>query len=299
MRILLIGRSGQLGSSLLSLETKHEWIAQTRCELDIEDSHSVLQTIEKYKPDVLINTAAFHNLPACEKTPENAFSVNCVSVKNVAHACKSLGVLFVTFSSDYVFDGKKSEPYTEHDKATPIQMYGISRLAGECAALSVAPENTLIIRTCGLYGKKGAASKGGNFVDNRVNDALEYKEFDMGNDQIVSPTSALDLARAVLSLIEHPKHGYGIYHLVNEGACTWYEFTCSIIDFLGLDTKVQPIDRGGLSGNMRRPSYSVLANTRARALGITLPHWQDALREYLADKYLADEHLLAKLPIRD
>jgi dTDP-4-dehydrorhamnose reductase len=290
VKILLVGESGQLGSSLLSLGSNHHWIAPSRDELDIESTTSCKQALKKYKPDVLINTAAFHNLPMCEQKPNRAFAVNCIAVRNLAKLCNELSVVFVTFSSDYVFDGTSSQPYIEEDKTSPIQIYGISRLAGENAALAVAPENTIVIRTAGLYGSQGAFSKGGNFVDHRINDATNLDTFEMGCDQTVSPTSALDLARAIIKLIEHPDHGYGIYHLVNEGQCSWYEFTCAIVDFMGFNTEVKPIDRGGLSGDMRRPLYSVLGNARGKKLGIVLPHWKQALREYIDQKYLNSEN---------
>ena len=161
------------------------------------------------------------------------------------------------------------------------QMYGISRLAGELAVMAVAPQNSIIIRTCGLYGLSGATSKGGNFVDMRIADAKVNTQIEMGCDQVVSPTFTNDLAYAVLKLVEHPDCESGIYHLVNQGECTWFEFTKAIYELLGLNTKVLPVDRGGVSGEMRRPLYSTLANYKAKSLGIVLPHWQEALGRYL------------------
>jgi dTDP-4-dehydrorhamnose reductase len=203
----------------------------------------------------------------------------------LALACKKADTLFVTFSTDYVFGGEKKTPYREDDRTQPLQMYGISRLAGELVALATAPRHAVVIRTCGLYGLSGASSKGGNFVDKRILDAQTSSDMEMGCDQIVSPTSTCDLAQAVLKLIEHPQLVPGIYHLVNEGECNWFEFTQAIYELMNINEKVHPVDRGGMSGEMRRPLYSALANTRARALGITLPHWRDALQLYLNKKY--------------
>jgi dTDP-4-dehydrorhamnose reductase len=138
-------------------------------------------------------------------------------MRELAKLCRDEDVLFVTLSSDYVFDGKAAVPYEEYDKTGALQIYGISRLAGEHAVLSVAPENSIIIRTCGLYGMNGASSKGGNFVDNLIKDALNGNNIEMGCDQVVSPTSAVDLAKAVIKLLQHPDCTTGIYHLVNEG----------------------------------------------------------------------------------
>ena len=181
--------------------------------------------------------------------------------------------------------GQRSAPWCEDDRPAPLQIYGITRLAGEHVALATAPEKAVVIRTCGLYGRSGARSKGGNFVDARVADVRAGTRIEMGCDQIVAPTSTDDLSRAVLALIAHPRLSAGVYHLVNEGACSWYDFTREIVRVLGAAVEVIPVDRKGRSGNMRRPLYSVLANVRARALGITLRPWQEALADYLRAKF--------------
>ncbi|MBI1175194.1 MAG: dTDP-4-dehydrorhamnose reductase [Sideroxydans sp.] len=285
MKILLIGKTGQLGGSLLSLETSHQIYAPGRPELDIESKESCERAIAEFCPDVVINTAAFHNVPQCEVEPLRAFAVNCQAVRDLAVICARMDVQLVTFSTDYVFGGKKRTPYREDDCPEPLQMYGISRLAGELAALATAPRHAVVIRTCGLYGPSGAISKGGNFVDKRIADAQAVSELEMGCDQVVAPTYTGDLAQAVLKLIEHPQFVPGIYHLTNEGECTWFEFTKAIYELAGLGTQVVPVDRGGMSGEMCRPLYSALANTKAKSLGITLPHWRDALKRYIDEKY--------------
>jgi len=158
-------------------------------------------------------------------------------------------------------------------------------LAGEHAAHAVAPQHSVVIRTCGLYGRSGARSKGGNFVDGRVADIKAGRRIEMACEQIIAPTATDDLSRAVLKLIEHPQLAPGTYHLVNDGECSWYELTRAIVEILGAATEVIPVDRGGLTGNMRRPLYSVLGNTRAHSLGITLRPWREALTAYLESKY--------------
>ncbi len=285
MKILLIGRTGQLGSSILAERTNHTIIAPARSELDIESMASCERAIDGSCPDVVINTAAFHNVPQCEIEPLKAFDVNCIAIRNLAAICAKRNVRLITFSTDYVFGGEKRTPYREDDRTGPLQIYGISRLAGEFSALAMAPDHATIIRTCGLYGLSGANSKGGNFVDKRIADAKTIKKLEMGSDQVVSPTHAGDLAKAVLQMIEHPQLTPGIYHLVNEGECTWFEFTRAIYELMELDTSVTPVDRGGRSGEMRRPRYSALANVKVRELGIVMPHWRNALERYLDDKY--------------
>lgn len=285
MRILLIGRAGQLGGDLLRNNTEHELIAPGRGTLDVTQPVQVRTALDAHRPDLVINCAAFHNVPMCEQEPENAFRVNCVAMRDLALACRESGARLLTFSSDYVFGGDHRVPYAEDDLARPLQIYGISRLAGEHAVLAAAPEHAVVVRTCGLYGRSGARSKGGNFVDGRVADARAGRRIEMACEQIVAPTSTDDLSRAVYALIAHPRLVPGIYHLVNSGACSWYEFTCEIVRVIGGSAEVVPVDRGGVTGGMRRPHYSVLANTRARALGVALRPWQEALSDYLHAKY--------------
>lgn len=291
MKILLIGGSGQLGGDLLRNNVDHEILAPQRAQMDVERPVDVERMIRRFEPELLINCAAYHRVPSCETEPEQAFRTNCIAVRDLARLCRDRDIGLVTFSSDYVFGGERNKPYEESSCPNPLQIYGITRLAGEHAARSVAPEHAIIVRTCGLYGVGGSRSKNGNFVDQRVADAARISELEMSCEQIVAPTSTSDLSKAVLQLIEHPSREPGIYHLVNEGECSWYEFTKAIFEaleqFQVLDNavKVRPVNRNGLSGQMRRPLYSVLANTRASAIGIRLPPWRDALYRYLQTKY--------------
>lgn len=285
MKILLIGSTGQLGGDLLRNNPGHEIVAPPREQLNLSRSSEAAGLVGQLRPDAVINCAAFHNVPKCEEEPAQAFHINCVAVRDLAAACAAQGARLVTFSSDYVFGGPRSEPWREDEKPAPLQIYGISRLAGEHAALATAPGHAVVIRTCGLYGRSGASSKGGNFVDGRVADARAGKRIEMASEQIVAPTSTDDLSRAVFALLAHPRLEPGIYHLVNEGACSWYEFTREIVRLVNGKSEVVPIDRGGRTGDMRRPLYSVLANTRARALGVVMRPWREALETYLRAKY--------------
>lgn len=285
MKILLIGKTGQLGSDIIKNNKKHEIYAPDENILDISKQEHINTSIKYFNPEIVINTAAFHNVLLCEKEWDKAFLINCIAVRNLASACRQTGALFVTFSTDYVFNGKKMAPYLEEDPPAPLQIYGISKAAGEFSAMSEAPENTIIIRTCGLYGIAGSISRGGNFVDKRIQDAKKYKTMEISCEQIVSPTATDDLSIAVLKLIECPEAKSGIYHLVNEGQCSWYEFTKAIYEIMGFDITLKPINRNGLEQEMRRPLYSALSNIKARKLEITLPHWKDAVKSYIRDKY--------------
>jgi len=288
MKILLIGKTGQLGSDLLRNNPGHEIYAPAEDVFDITVREGIDRGMGSFKPDVVINTAAFHNVPLCETEYEQAFKVNCVAVRDLALACKEIGAIFVTFSTDYVFSGEKRRPYLEDDLPSPLQMYGISKVAGEYAARAAAPDHAIIVRTCGLYGRQGTWGKGGgNFVDKRIEDARSATTLEMGSDQVVCPTCTDDLSNAIFQLIENPALRPDIYHLVNEGECTWYEFTRAIYAIMEIRVEVIPVDRKGLTGTMRRPLYSVLANTKAKKMGVFLPHWQDALERYLTIKHAA------------
>lgn len=285
MKILLIGGTGQLGSDLIKNSRGHQIFAPSRAKLDLERSELIDTVVRDVRPDWVVNAAAFHNVPFCEDEPERAFRINCVAVRDLALTCRAQDARLMTFSTDYVFGGEQQKPYYEGHCPGPLQIYGISKFAGERAALAVAPEQAVVIRTCGLYGEKGAGSKGGNFVDKRVKDGALGAPLEMSCDQIVAPTSTDDLSKAVLMLLERANLITGIYHLVNEGECSWYEFTREIFSICGFDTELRPVDREGRTGTIRRPLYSVLANGRARAVGVTMPHWKDALKRYLNAKY--------------
>lgn len=289
MRILIIGRTGQLGRMLVkdAIESGHDVFAPAKNELDITDTGSFLENVDRFLPEVIINTAAFHNVPLCETEAVKAFQLNCIAVRNMAENSNRFDSWFITFSTDYVFNGERRTPYIESDIPQPLQIYGISKLAGEYGALSYS-NKSIVIRTCGLYGLQGASSKGGNFVDSRIKDSKEKASIKISCDQTISPTYTGDLSLAVLKLIAHPEKESGIYHLVNEGCCTWYEFTKEIFKILDIKTEVVPVDRRGKTGEMKRPSFSVLKNQKAAKLGIVLPHWREALKRYLRIKYLTE-----------
>jgi dTDP-4-dehydrorhamnose reductase len=288
MKILLIGRTGQLGGDLIRNRSEHAIEAPSRDELDVTSREAIAAEIRPGRFDWVINTAAFHDVPRCEVEPEAAFRVNCVAVRDLAAACARVDTRFVTFSSDYVFGGEKRTPYVEEDVPSPLQIYGITRLAGEHAALATAPRHAVVIRTCGLYGVSGSRSRGGNFVDRRVAEGRSGARIEMAIDQTVSPTSTSDLSRAVLALLSVSGLTPGVYHLANQGACTWYEFTKTIFEIMRFAGAVVPVDRGGRTGSMRRPAYSALGCGKAARLGVTLPQWRDALERYLRTKHLAD-----------
>lgn len=281
---MLIGAGGQLGGDLRRLLPAEDCIPLTHADIEITDSESVRQAFEQHQPDTVINTAAFHRVDDCESQAERAFQTNTLAVRGLAQACRSRGVVFVHFSTDYVFDGAQSEPYVEADRPGPLSVYAASKLAGEYLAAATHPKH-FVIRTCGLFGLGGSRSKGGggNFVETMLRAAAQGKTLRVVSDQVVTPTATADLARKVLELVQ--TEAYGLYHITAHGSCSWYEFARTIFDLAGVQANLQPVTAEAFGAPARRPPYSVLRNRHLEQLGLDdLPAWQDGLSRYLAER---------------
>ena len=281
MKILLIGKNGQLGSEIYKQSLKRKWQIEAfdKKKLDITDSERIKRKITKINPDVVINASAFHVVPDCETDMDRAFLINAISLKTIAQVCFKKKIKFISYSTDYVFDGLKGSPYVEEDKPNPLQIYGISKTAGEYIALNYTT-TSVVIRSSGVYGgQHGSRSKKGNFALNILKEK-NRKTLKVSSEQIVNPTYAVDLAKSSLDLLKK-KDTHGIYHLINEGHCSWAEFARKIMKLSGSRTKIIPVDRRGESGGAGRPLFSALKNTRAAELGIKLPSWEDAIKRYL------------------
>jgi len=281
MKIALIGADGQLGSDLLDCLTG-EITALTYPEFDITKTGASRERLAAIAPDVVINTAAFHRVDECEDKPEISFRVNSIAVLELALICRELGAALVHFSTDYVFNGEKKSPYTERDAPDPLSVYASSKLAGE-NFVRHNMEKYFIIRTCGLYGKAGCWGKGTNFVDSMIAFQREGRAFHVVDDQRITPTATSELAQKIRELISTTE--YGLYHMTNDGDCTWYEFASAIFDILGRKADMRPVDSAGYGARARRPAYSVLENGQAARIGLApFRHWRKALSEYLIDK---------------
>lgn len=281
MTVFIFGKTGQLGEQLYiqGLNRKHKVVGFSHVELDVTDKEGVEKMIKKVKPDIVMNATAYHVVPDCEAYPDKAFLINTIAVRDIAEICERSNIRFVHYSTDYVFGGKKGSPYEEDDLPLPIQTYGISKVAGEYMAFAFNPKS-ILIRASGVYGgKHGSRSKKGNFALNILKEK-DKKTLKVSSEQIVNPTYSLDLAIATYDLLKH-KNASGVYHLANEGYCSWAEFAAEIMRLSGSKTKIIPVDRSGQSGGARRPLFSALKNTRAVKLGIKLPTWQDAIRRYI------------------
>jgi len=279
MKILLIGVLGQLGTDLKRTLSDHHIIGVDREEIDVCDAAQVGAMAEAERPDLIINCSAFHRVDECEDVPEQAFAVNVFGLRNVVSAARKAGIPLVHFSTDYVFDGPERRPHPETDPPAPRSMYAVSKLAGEFVLQAMWPKHFLI-RTCGLYGYAGSREKGTNFVESILKLGAQGKPVRVVNDQVCTPTSTLELSRAVQQLIATDQ--YGLYHLTAEGECTWYEFARAIFELAGMHTEVVPVTSAEFPAKAKRPDYSVLDNANFRAKGFRpMLHWKEALAEYL------------------
>lgn len=281
-RALLIGGSGQLGTELMR-QGEHGWdiTAPPRTSLDAFDAQALSAAVEAARPDLIVNCSAFHVVDLCETRFADALAVNAVAVFALAKTAARIGARFVTVSTDYAFDGEGRIPYRESDAADPIQAYGISKVAGERAALSAHIEGAFVIRSCGLYGHAPSTQKFGNFVLGRLADATTKATVEVGSDLVCTPTSAADLAGGILGLLESGAAA-GLYHLTNSGSCDWATFTAEIYRSASVSSRVVGVDRGGRYAPARRPAYSVLDCGKAESAGVSLRPWQEALAEYVA-----------------
>jgi dTDP-4-dehydrorhamnose reductase len=281
MKILLIGAGGQLASDLQSALVGEQITPVTHAQLDICESTAVQAIIESSRPEVIINTAAFHRVDDCEEQAVKAFSVNAGGVANVSRAAARAGALLVQFSTDQVFGGTQQTPYQEYDAANPVSIYGMSRRAGEQAAEYLCPR-LLLVRTCGLYGRAGRRSKRGNFVESMLRQARNGQVIRVVNDQRCTPTSTSELAGLLAKMIRERQTGR--FHITNAGDCTWFEFAQEIFRLAGLTPNLQAVSSQEFGARAPRPKYSVLSNTALHRAGYSLLRpWQEALAEYLKE----------------
>lgn len=282
-RIALIGADGQLGTDLFALlKAQNDVKPLYYPDFDITRYEEIERILSKLNPEIVINTAAFNKVDECEKEPTKAFDLNTFAVRNLAQICKELDFDLIHFSSDYVFNGEKGAPYVEDDTPNPLNAYGVSKLAGEYFIQSIL-ERFFLIRTCGLYGEAGCWGKGYNFVDTMISLAKKGETIHVVDDQWITPTSTQELAERVGELLQ--TKSYGLYHLTNEGSCTWFEFASQIFSYLHLDPQLSPVDSKTFGSLARRPSYSVLENKKAKKINLTeFSSWKIALKDYLKRK---------------
>lgn len=286
LKIALIGVNGQLGTDINS-HFKEKGIIVAGLvgltDINVSDYKTSENTIKSIDPDLVINTAAFHDVDLCEDEARSAFEVNVMGVRNLAIICKKMDIPLMHFSTDYIFDGEKKEPYIEDDCAGPLSLYGISKLAGE-QIIQYMLDKYYIIRLSGLYGHAGSVGKGStNFVEQMIKMSEKEKEIKVVNDQVLTPTSTIDVAEKLFELIQTGK--YGVYHMTNTGSCSWYEFACEIFRLMKLPVKIFPTTTEEFGARARRPKYSVLDNFNLRKIGLAdMRNWKEALKDYIESR---------------
>lgn len=288
MKLLITGAKGQLGTQLIDV------IKGMKCELgeinkayegvevigidlqdlDISNLKEVKDYINKLKPDIIINPAAYTNVDGCEVNIDLAFKANSLGARNLAIAAEEIGAKLLQLSTDYVFEGNGTIPYREYDLPNPQSVYGGTKLKGEEYVREFC-SRYFIVRTSWLYGYNG-----GNFVKTIMKAAKEKGRLEVVNDQRGNPTNAEDLIYHILKLALTEE--YGIYHCTGEGECSWYDFAVKIVEYANIPCTVEPIDSGRSNRAAKRPAFSSLDNMMLRCtIGNEMRHWQQALQEFI------------------
>lgn len=276
MRVLIFGATGMLGKALVRQWHDDEIIGLGSADADLRNPEQVQKAVADARPEWIILSAAYTDVDGCEINPTLATSINTYGTVNVANAAARCDSKLLYFSTDYVFDGKKTTPYETTDARNPINAYGRSKAEAEQKLLEILPE-ACIVRTSWLFGPGGRC-----FPDTILKLAETRPEIKVVNDQRGSPTYTLDLAEATMKLCRAGARG--IVHATNQGDCTWYEFASEIVKQSGRSTKVRPTTSTEFVRPAERPGYSILSPQSLHSYGIQMPAWQRALQAYLAEK---------------
>jgi dTDP-4-dehydrorhamnose reductase len=277
LKALVAGAGGQLGAALGRALPGAAGLG--RAELDVREADAVMRRVGDARPDVVFNASAYNAVDGAEADPAAAFAVNALAVLHLGRACRAAGALLVHFSTDYVFDGTDERPIPEERTPRPLSVYGVSKLAGEALAAASGAAH-LVVRTSALFATGGSRVKGGSFVERILERARSGQPLRVVSDQTFSPTYAPDLARAAIALAGSGARG--IFHVANEGACTWHELAVAALEAAGVPASVTPIGAADLGAPAARPRYSVLDTGRYHALGLpAMRPWREALAEML------------------
>jgi dTDP-4-dehydrorhamnose reductase len=276
MRLAITGAAGMLGQDLLAAAqgAGNDVLGFPRADLDITDAAAVTRTLADARPDVVVNAAAWTDVDGAERDEAGAEAVNGAGAGNVAAAAAACGAWMIHVSTDYVFDGRKTEPYVESDAVGPLSAYGRTKLAGERAVAREAPERHTIVRTSWLFGAGGPC-----FPATILRLTSERHELKVVDDQTGCPTFTGHLAEALLTLSE--ARPAGTVHVAGAGTCSWFEFAREIVARSGVSCEVKPCTTAEMPRPARRPAYGVLGTERPGDVP-SLPDWHEGLTEYLA-----------------
>lgn len=275
--ILVTGGKGQLASCIQNVSAglkDYAFVFVDYDELDILDELAVHQFFKVTKFTHVINCAAYTAVDKAESESDLAKGVNELGAQYLAEACAKNGGIFIQISTDFVFDGQQSKPYTEEDEPNPISVYGYTKLHGEIAVAKALKEH-FIIRTSWLYSEYG-----NNFLKTMLRLGAERNQLNVVCDQIGTPTYAIDLANIILKIITEKSTAYGTYHFSNEGVASWYDFAKAIFELNGNEVKVLPIRTEAYPTPAKRPAFSVMDKSKIKkGLGIEIPYWRDSLKQ--------------------
>lgn len=278
MKILVTGVNGQLGHDVV-LEGERrgiEMFGTDVASMDICNSEQVREVMTSFGPDAVIHCAAYTAVDAAEDNQELCRRINVDGTRNIVLVCKEMDIPMMYFSTDYVFDGQGENFWKEDDEKAPLNVYGQTKYDGELAVQEFV-KKYFILRISWVFGING-----NNFIKTMLRVGAERGEVSVVSDQIGSPTYTYDLAKIVMDMIL--SDAYGVYHVTNDGLCSWYEFACEIFRQTGMDVKVNPLSTGEYPAKAARPYNSRMSKEKLRKAGFCmLPDWQDALRRYLCE----------------
>jgi len=284
MRVVVTGAGGQLGAAIVhACAGLHQVTAFAR-ELDVGDDAAVAEAMARTRPELIVNGAAFTNVDAAEEDPVGALRVNAFGPRALARAARKHGAILVHYSTDFVFDGTASVPYTEGDRPNPQNTYALSKLLGEWFALDAS--RAYVLRVESLFGRTPGGPEPRGSVAGIVRTLLAGGMPQVFADRTITPTYIADAARATLRLVETGA-APGLYHCVNSGSCTWLEFARELAQQLGVEPSFRAVRMQDVVLKARRPQYCALSNEKLRAAGIEMPHWHEALERLVAEGQLA------------
>ena len=280
--VIILGGKGQLGQSLLSIINSKDisyefnFVFLSSREANITNLLLLEDTFIKYQPKYIINCAAYTQVDLAEDFKEEAYSINTIGTKNIGILSKKYKSVIIHVSTDFVFQGNKTNLLKEEDQCNPINYYGLSKLQGEQEIQKIIEEH-FIIRTSWLYSEFS-----NNFVKTMLRLGNEKDSLNVVNDQIGTPTYAVDLAKFIINLIKTESLKYGVYHYSNEGLSSWYDFAKTIFEYTNNQIAINPVASTEFITKAKRPSFSVLDKTKAKTnLNIEIKHWRDSLKECL------------------
>jgi dTDP-4-dehydrorhamnose reductase len=279
MRVIVTGAHGQLGAAIVhEFGPTHEVTALDHEDLDVTDDAAVAETMDALRPDVIVNAVAYNDVDGAEDHPVDALNGNAFAVQALARAAERAGAALVHYSSDFVFDGTRSRPYTEDDRPNPRSVYATSKLLGDWFAADASRH--YVLRVESLFGQAPGARQAKGSIAAILNTLVAGGEPRVFEDRTISPTYVVDAARATRQLVERQAPP-GLYHCVNTGQCTWLELARELARQLGAQPRFIQVRMADVALRAERPRYCALSNEKLRAFGVSMPTWQEALARYL------------------